>query len=178
MKRRWVFGRIGLVVAYLVIGGVLFTIKTWESLQVKEDEGKVITFLCPNLEEEIRLAIGKPTGDIYQSELESERLIVFWAGYKDISDLTGLEYLTNVGALVLWGNQISDISPLSGLTNLILLDLAYNQISDISPLVANKGLSEGDWINLLGNPLSARSLNTYIPSLRERGVLVLCSLKE
>jgi hypothetical protein len=148
MTRRWVFGGLGLLVAaYLIIGGVLFALRT-QQLLGKVEENKVVTFPCPNLEAEIRRAMGKLTGDIYQSELE--RLIVFWAGYKDISDLTGLEYLTNVGALVLWDNQISDISP----------------------LVANKGLSEGDWINLLGNPLSARSLNTYIPQLRERGVLV------
>jgi len=39
--------------------------------------------------------------------------------------------------------------------------------------VTNAGLSEGDWVNLRHNPLSADSLDIYIPELQDRGVLVL-----
>jgi len=38
--------------------------------------------------------------------------------------------------------------------------------------VANVGLGEGDEIYLQGNPLSADSLNIYIPQLQARGVTV------
>lgn len=41
-------------------------------------------------------------------------------------------------------------------------DLMSNNISDISPLVGNSGLSAGDYVFLIGNPLSATSVNvTY-----------------
>ena len=51
-----------------------------------------------------------------------------------ITDLTGLEYATNLTRLRLVNNQISDLSPLSGLTNLQHLVLINNQIQDVSPL--------------------------------------------
>lgn len=56
--------------------------------------------------------------------------------------------------------------------NLTTLYLSDYQINDISPLVANTGLGEGDEIDLHDNPLNADSINTYIPQLEGRGVLV------
>jgi internalin A len=69
------------------------------------------------------------------------------AAGRGISDLTGLEYATNLTSLNLgefyyywvWPpelrtNQIEDITPISGLTRLKSLDLSNNQISDISAL--------------------------------------------
>jgi len=66
---------------------------------------------------------------------------------RGISDLTGLQYATNLARLNLgelfyywvWPpelrtNQIEDITPLSGLTGLKSLDLSSNQITDISAL--------------------------------------------
>ena len=53
---------------------------------------------------------------------------------KGISNLTGLEYATNLEKLYLPRNAIVDISPLAGLTNLRRLDLFDNAIVDISPL--------------------------------------------
>jgi len=38
--------------------------------------------------------------------------------------------------------------------------------------VDNEGLSEGDQVYLNGNPLSSASINTYIPQLEARGVIV------
>jgi len=38
--------------------------------------------------------------------------------------------------------------------------------------VDNEGLSEGDRVYLMGNPLSSDSINIYIPQLRARGVTV------
>ncbi|HIH98172.1 MAG TPA: leucine-rich repeat domain-containing protein [Thermoplasmata archaeon] len=67
-------------------------------------------------------------------------------------------------------NQISDISALSRLTNLERLGLGGNQIGDIKPLVSNSGLSKGDVVYLVGNPLSSTSTNVYIPQLKKRGV--------
>ena len=200
----------------------------------------VVNFPDPNLDDVIRGWIGKPTGDIYESDLV--RLSRLRAYGKDIIDLTGLEYCTSLTTLWLPGSQISDIaplsnlvnlftlylgwnnisdvSPLSNLTSLTILDLRANQISDISalssltsltklylggnqisdisalssltsltelhlnnnqidnvsPLVENAGLSEGDRVILCWNPLSADSVNIYIPELQGRGVYVTCPI--
>ncbi|MGB5926057.1 MAG: leucine-rich repeat domain-containing protein [Dehalococcoidia bacterium] len=89
-----------------------------------------------------------------------------------ISDISPLASLTNLTELGLEWNQISDISSLANLTNLTQVWLRANQISDIEPLVNNPGLSEGDTVYLTANPLSHTSINTYIPQLEARGVIV------
>jgi len=107
-----------------------------------------------------------------------------------ITALSALSGLTDLRIVWLDNNNIADISPLSGLIRIgeveeddpwlderegikISIGLRDNQITDIGPLVENEGLSEGDGIDLRGNPLSNYSLNTYIPQLEERGVNVV-----
>ena len=90
-----------------------------------------------------------------------------------ISNISALAGLTNLAGLGLGDNTISDISPLSKLPNLTgLLYLAENNISDLSPLVSNAELGIGDHVDVRGNPLSAVSINTHIPTLLRRGVNV------
>jgi Leucine-rich repeat (LRR) protein len=89
-----------------------------------------------------------------------------------ISDISALSSLTSLENLGLSYNQISDISALTGLTSMNILRLTHNKISNIFPLVANAGLSEGDEVYLIDNPLNADSVNTYIPQLEARGVTV------
>ncbi|MCX5991283.1 MAG: PKD domain-containing protein [Chloroflexi bacterium] len=166
---------------------------TWSaetSFTTKADS--VVSFPDPNLEAAIREAIGKPAGDIYESDLVG--LTDFDAHECGITNLAGLAHCTSLTSLGLWdnqisdisplsgltsleylelsGNQISDISPLSGLTNLTALNLGANQISDIEPLVSNPGIASGDTVNLPGNPLNSNSINTCIPALQGRGVTV------
>jgi hypothetical protein len=95
-------------------------------------EEETVDFPDFNLEAAIREAIGKPTGDIYASDLEG--LTSLDAMEMNITDLTGLEHATSLISLNLWDNQISDTSPLTNLTSLKDLALLENQISDISPL--------------------------------------------
>ena len=53
----------------------------------------------------------------------------------EISNLTPLGGLTNLGNLDVNGNDISDLTPLGGLTNLQELDISYNfSITDLTPL--------------------------------------------
>ena len=65
-----------------------------------------------------------PTDMLYLTRL--------YADVRNIVDLTGLEYATNLKYLFLHNNEISNISALSGLTNLRFLTLRNNEISDIS----------------------------------------------
>ena len=87
-----------------------------------------------------------------------------------ISDLSSLAGLGNLFVLFLGDNQVADVSSLAGLDNLFLLGLAGNAIEDISPLLA---LSQLRQLDLRGNPLSDAALDTQIPALQARGVLVL-----
>ena len=55
---------------------------------------------------------------------------------RNITNLTGLEYATNLASLDLGDNNISDVTPLAGLTDLTTLYLAGNNITDFSPLLS------------------------------------------
>ena len=147
----------------------------------------------PNLRAVIERRLGKASGETITTT-EIANLTFLSAKESNISDLTGLESATNLTQLLLndnsitdisplaglnqltnlglHRNSISDISPLAGLTNLGILDLQYNSISDISPLVENTGLGNEDFVNLTENPLNALSINTHIPALLSRGVIV------
>ena len=103
-----------------------------------------------NLRAAIAKALDKaPDDPILKSEMATlTRLLM---GDARISDLTGLEWATNVTVLALEGNSISDISPLANLTNLTGLGLGGNSISDISPLANLTNLTR---IGLEGNSIS------------------------
>ena len=88
-------------------------------------------------------------------------------GITDVSPLAGL---TSLRILNLGFNGLSDVSPLAGLTSLRLLELRNNAIAEVGPLAGNHGLGRGDRLNLRFNPLSAKSLETDIPRLLQRGV--------
>ncbi|MYE91678.1 hypothetical protein F4X33_22080, partial [Candidatus Poribacteria bacterium] len=92
-----------------------------------------------NLRAAVAEELGKtPNAPITVEEMERLRELDV-RDNRDIHDLTGLQFATNLGELILghWGgrgNQVSDLSPIAGLTRLRLLFLHNNPISDISLL--------------------------------------------
>jgi len=128
--------KLALAIVLMSLLAMLFPI----SVAVADD---VVTFPDPNLQAVIRAAIGKPSGDILQSDLDG--LTSLTAQGSGIADLTGLEHCTNLTWLDLYWNQTSDISALSGLTSLEGLDLTHNQIGDMSPL---SGLTNLTYLDL------------------------------
>jgi len=111
----------------------------------------VVNFPDPNLEAAVREEIGKPTGDILDTDLVGTGFTLLSAVGDGIVDLTGLEYCTDLTDLNLYSNQISDISALAGLTNLTNLRLGSNQISDVSAL---SGLTNLSSLSLYNNQIS------------------------
>ena len=122
-------------------------------------------------------------------------LEILWLSRNEISDLSPLAGMTSLTTLYLSGNEIVELGPLSGLNSVSRLDLGGNMISDLSslsgmtsikeldlmsngrlediaPLVANRGLGNGDFVDLRVNFLSETSRETHIPNLLERGVEV------
>ncbi len=86
--------------------------------------------------------------------MRNGRLDLRRKGIKQISDIVGLDALTNLTSLSLDNNQITAISGLDTLTNLKFLSLNNNQITAISGLATLTNLS---WLDLDGNQITAIS---------------------
>ena len=109
-----------------------------------------VTIPDANLRAAIAAALSKASGaTITKGEMTG--LTTLDARNAGISDLTGLEFATNLTGLWLYDNAISDISALAGLNNLEKLDLDDNAISDISALA---GLNNLTGLGLTGNDIS------------------------
>ena len=92
---------------------------------------KAVDIPDPNLHAKIEEVLGKASGAPI-TKVEMATLIELDAGEASLTNLTGLEFATNLTYLYLFSNAISDISALARLTNLNRLDLGDNKISDIS----------------------------------------------
>ena len=104
----------------------------------------------PNLRAAIEAALRvSPGTPIVSTEMET--LPRLEAGNANISDLTGLEFATNLTHLYLPQNSVSDISAVAGLTNLTELVLWDNSISDISAVA---GLSNLTGLHIGGNSIA------------------------
>ena len=104
----------------------------------------------------IEEVLGKvPGATITPSDME--KLTKLETANSNISDLTGLEFATNLKSLWLGygggetSHAVKDLSPLADLTQLTLLHLPGKSISDISAVA---GLTNLTWLNLWGNPIS------------------------
>ncbi len=106
---------------------ILFTINAF---------AQVVQILDPNLREAIREQLQLPAGTpITQQDMQKlEYLDNEKTEKMGITDLTGLEYATNLSSIPLNQNEITDLSPLSNLIQLESLGAWGNPISDISPL--------------------------------------------
>ena len=107
--------------------------------QTERIPGASVYIPDPNLRAAIAEALGKTPNDPITTE-DMATLDWLLPEDKGISDLTGLEFATNLERLEIQGNQISDITPLKGLTKLDHLDISANEIIDLSPLAELKNL--------------------------------------
>ena len=118
-------------------------------------------------------------------------LVSLAAKERGIADLGGIEQLTHLEVLDLYGNEIRDLSPLAELTRLRYLDLGSNRVEEVSALAGLKslrvllladnavtevsalaGLDSLQSVDLTGNPLTASAAESQVAALRERGVEV------
>ncbi len=95
---------------------------------------QVVEIPDPNLRRAVSEALNLPA-DASITQVDMRRLTSLNAKNRQITELTGLEYATNVTELRLGENPITDISPLAHLTQLSFLRLNDCwTIDDISPL--------------------------------------------
>ena len=140
----------------------------------QETQKTTVILAGENLAAVVRETLSIPSGKALTSA-DLARLQSLDASEQGISELSGIEYCTNLSFIYLWSNQISDISPLASLTYLKHLYIYGNQISDLSPLVENSGLGEGDVVLLQNNNLDLSEGSEdleHIQQLEERGVVV------
>ena len=104
-----------------------------------------VAFPDQKLETVIRSALGKPSGELLDTDLA--RLGSLHAGGRGITNLEGLQYCVNLKRLWLYSNKIVNIQPLARLTKLWRLDLSGNQIVSVTALAGLKELAVLD----LGN---------------------------
>ena len=109
--------------------------------------GVVVHIPDSNLRAVIAETLGKsPNAPITAEEMKRLRELNVRQD-RDIKDLTGLQFATNLVELYLgWyngeGNQVKDLSPIAGLIKLRVLFLHHNPISDISPVRGLTNLTE------------------------------------
>ena len=143
-----------------------------------EDITQTVDIPDPNLRAAIAKTRGKaPDAAITVADLMI--LIELQARNANISDLTGLEYATNLTHLYLDGedveaedrfinsNSVSDLSPLAGLIDMRLLTLEGNNITDISVIA---GLTNLITLNLGDNNISDISAIAGLTNLQRLGL--------
>ena len=122
-----------------------------------------VTFKDTNLEKAIRDALGIPT-ELLKKEDLAELKELRYNRYKYVneewlekpkevlvSDLTGIEYATNLKILSINHNKISNIEPIKDLSNLVELYLEGNAVNDILPL---QNLTQLEVLILAGNGIT------------------------
>ena len=135
--------------------------------------GAAVDLPDPNLRATIETALGVASGDPI-APAEMGTLTRLQARNANISDLTGLEFATNLTTLELgpervgneWrnSNAVEDLSPLADLTRLTHLHLPNNSISNISAVA---GLTNLTWLNLWGNSVSDISAVAGLINLKD-----------
>jgi len=102
-------------------------------------------------DQNLKAAVEEALGCLDPTEFDMLMLKELDASNRGVTNLTGIEYATNLRELYAFGNQISDLAPVSGLTNLQVLDIKWNQISDITPVL---GLANLQALELGHNDIS------------------------
>ena len=125
-----------------------------------------VTIPDDNLRAAIAATLDKePNLQITRADMR--RLTRLDAHNRDITDLTGLEFATNLDDIRANDNLIEDLSPLEGLTRLDVVEFRHNVISDLSPLA---GLINLERLTVPDNLISDLSPIAGLNALREIGV--------
>jgi len=125
-----------------------------------------VTFQDENLEAAIREVTNKPTGPLFQSDLN--KITHLDASRRSIESLGGIEHLVSLVVLDLSRNRVNDVTPLGALHHLTELDLSRNYIADLGGVnfdsLANAQIKI---LNLEGNQISDITLLQSLGNIRE-----------
>lgn len=98
---------------------------------------KYVNFIDEHLRTQIQNSLNLSESNITTYDLS----FLEWFEGSDISDLTGIEFCTNLRVLSLKASTFSDISQLTNLKNLLNLRMIVINLDDISPIVGLTNLT-------------------------------------
>ena len=104
----------------------------------------------PIIEKAVRKAANKPTGELTKADLE--KITHLNLSGKKLTDVKGLEKLTQLKTLTLSWNQLTDVKELEKLTQLTGLDFGGNQLTEV-PKELEK-LTQLTYLSLYNNQLT------------------------
>ena len=152
---------------------VTITVSSEDGEDGHTDDDGLVRIPDAKLRAAIVAALGKARGaTITKAEMETltTNLETRNAG---ISDLTGLEFATNLRVLDLAGHNLTDISALSGLTNLVWLSLnglsdnAFRSIPTLSNISALRGLTNLSLLDIGNNQITDISALSGLTNLEK-----------
>ncbi|QLY40800.1 hypothetical protein HF295_08010 [Hujiaoplasma nucleasis] len=114
-----------------LLGLLVLILFTWTGFACTY-ENPVIEFEDPNLEIALRELLNKSEGDIDARDARSITTLDLLG--RNISNLNGLEYFTNLEVLILEDNFVSDLRPLRDLKKLESLNLRNNEITNLNDI--------------------------------------------
>ncbi|HPQ48199.1 MAG TPA: PASTA domain-containing protein [Clostridia bacterium] len=156
------------VIAQEVPAGTKITIEDRMVLIINDWDEKPVSFADPGLEQLIRAEINKSSGGlVYKDVKEILNLSNYGVTHDKINNLEGIENLTSLKSLYLFGENIVDVSPLAGLTELNSLNLECNNIDDVSSL---SNLVKLENFALSSNQITDISLLSNMPNLKDVSV--------
>ncbi len=121
------------------------------TLLVNAAAAQVVTIPDPNLEQLVRETLRLPNNVQIERGHMLQLRDLDAGGNREILNITGLEYATNIVSLNLYDNPIEDISPLANMTKMTGFNLWGCRIVDLSPL---RNLMNLSWIVLGSNQIS------------------------
>lgn len=131
---------------------------------ITSEDSIPVKFTDPKLEEAIREAIEKPTGEIYPEDL----IILGRLKANHLYSLEGVQYCENLIRLNASLGSIKDISPLRNLKELhefVIIDNKYI-LTDLSPLLELPNL---DYLNVSGTMIKDKD---SLKKIKEKGIYI------
>jgi len=139
----------------IVDSRIVLTVNNWDE--------RPVSFVDAGLEQLVRNQINKQSGVLLYSDVKDiGHLINYDVPHDKIRTLEGIENLTSLQSLYLFGENITDVSPLAELTELRYLNVERNNIQDISSL---SGLVNLINFAVSANPISDISILANMPDL-------------
>ncbi|MBM7095020.1 MULTISPECIES: TraB/GumN family protein [Alteribacter] len=106
---------------------ILIALLTIAGCTAQPMESKESFFKDRQLEEAVRDALGQPEGDLTETGLSQIRTL--HAFERDIKSLEGIDVLTSLEELIIFGNEIEDITPLLDLPSIESVDIENNPLN-------------------------------------------------
>lgn len=128
--------------------------------------GDAVVIADAHLREAVKAAVGhQPDNPADPTEAEMATISNLDLANRDIANLDGIQYATNLTSLNLSGNSVGDISPLTNLSSLSYVNLSLNPINSIAPLAGKTSLTTLNLASTDSDEAAAETTFASLPNL-------------